>query len=398
MFFNKGEISRKLSDLPLVQRCVTCGIEPNPLPTEGKGKRGILIVFDSPNEIQWDGRSWFADTSHPVFQAITYQGGNPVEDTCTTGVLLCRGTRADDKYEHCLASLAVTIKNFNPVLIITVGAMATGAVLRLYNPQHYKEGTQVADLFGYCVPLNQAKDWNCWLAPVMDAGRLNRGTSEMNEVSNNWLFKHVIWAYTLGTKRPPVYNKPEIEIVYDADQSIAAIDQAIHSELTAFDYETSTLEPWREKAEILTCAVSMGTRKYLQRTVSFMMTSERVRQKWVEYLRSPVAKIGANIMYEHYWSTVFLGTPTVNWVWDTCLGSRIMDCSPGVSNLKRTAFVYLGIIGYDDTVDAFMVNNPDGTNDLMKMNPHDLLTYNAYDAAYTYECALRQRELLNVSF
>ena len=285
-------------------------------------------------------------------------------------------------------------------MIITVGELATGAVLRLYNPLHYRQDNHSAELFGHCIPLNQEPGWNCWLAPVMEEERVNRYSNpDVASVAVAWFYKHIMWAFGLAQSRPPKYQKPRIEILMDSDKIIQAIDQAISSELTAFDYETTALEPWRKKAEILTCSIGMGTRERLERTVAFPMNSKEVREKWVEYLRSPVCKIGANNLFEHYWSAVYLSTPTINWTWDTCLGARILDCSPGVSGLKRTTFVTLGIIGYDDTVDPYMkTENADGTNDLKKMNPTDLLTYNGYDSAYTYECALRQKKLLKVEF
>lgn len=400
MLFESGEIRRKVSDLPLVQRCAVCGIKPNPLPEDGEGESGILIVFGKPNDVQWECRSWFADTTQPVFQAITYQGGDPKREAIATGVLPCSGAGKNGKYEQCLARLLTIVTKFKPTVIITVGELATGALLRLYNPLHYKEGTTSAEFYGQCIPLNQEPGWNSWLAPVMSAERLDQYISpEVKQVAQTWLFRHIVWAYGLKNRRPPKYEKPSIEILVESDRIISALDQAQASELTAFDYETSTLEPWKKCASILTCSIAMGSRRSLERTVAFPMTSKAVIERWKEYLRSDTAKIGANIMYEHYWSIVFLNTPTVNWVWDTCLGSRILDCSQGVSGLKRTTFVNLGIIGYDDTVDPFMKSeNPDGSNNLHKMKPNDLLTYNAYDSAYTYECALRQRELLRVDF
>lgn len=400
MLFEPKEIRRKISGLPLVQRCAVCGITPDPMGVGGQGDGSILIVFGVPNEVQWEARDWYADTLHPVFQAIQYQGGDPRCETKATGVLLCRGTKDPLKYEQCLARLHTTVRELNPTVIITVGELATGAVLRLYNPLHYKEGTTSADLYGQCIPLNQEKGWNCWLTPVMSRERLNQNSSqEVREVAQSWLFRHIIWAYGLRNTRPPKYEKPKIEILYENDQILGAIDQAIHSGLTAFDYETNTLDPWRSGADILTCSVAMGDESVIRRTVAFPMTSDVIREKWVEYLRSETKKIGANIMFEHYWSVVFLNTPTINWVWDTCIGARILDCHPGVSGLKRTTFVNLGIIGYDDTVEPFISSEDErGINGLTKMNPHDLLTYNAYDSAYTYECALRQRDLLNLVF
>ena len=400
MLFEPKEIRRKVSDLPLVLRCAVCGIAPCPMDVGGMGESGILIVFGVPNEIQWEARDWYADTTHPVFQAIQYQNGDPIRETKATGVLLCRGTKDPAKYEQCLVRLQTTIREMNPSVIITVGEIATGAVLRLYNPLHYKEGVTVADLYGQCIPLNQEKGWNCWLTPVMSRSRLEANRSqEVRDMAQMWVFRHIIWAYGLKGCRPPHYEKPKIEILVDADRIVSAIDQAIHSELTAFDYETNTLDPWRSAAEILTCSVAMGTENALQRTVAFPMGSSAVRQKWTEYLRSETKKIGANIMFEHYWSSVYLNTPTVNWVWDVCIGARILDCSPGVSGLKRTTFVNLGIIGYDDTVEPFISTEDDkGVNGLTKMNPNDLLTYNAYDSAYTYECALRQRDMMELVF
>lgn len=400
MLFEKKEIKRKISDLPSIQKCSRCCANgQDPLLVSGKGAKKILVVFNRPSTVQWESRDWLGDMSEPVFQALISDGVDPVEDTWVTGVLLCSGeTRNPQKYEPCLAALRDTVRRLRPSLIISVGDIATGAILRLYNPRHFKHETRSLEFVGYCIPLNQEPGWDCWLAPVYSRKDIERHTNkDVVHVSRQWLFKHVLWAVGIGKTRPPRYSKPEIEILFQSDDIVSAIDGALRSELSSFDYETNTLEPWRSCADIMTCSLSYGTREKLERTVAFPMTSSKVREKWIEYLRSDVAKIGANIMFEHYWSTVLLDSPVINWVWDTNLGARILDCQ-GNADLKSTAFVNLGIIGYNDSVDPFMTNNPDGTNNLYKLKPQELLTYNAYDAAYTYECALRQRDLLGVSF
>lgn len=399
--FNDKEIRRKVGDLPMVRSCRVCGIENStPLTVEGEGRKHILIVFGQPNEVQWECRSWFADTAQQVYQAIIYQGGDPGIDTAVTGVLPCRGTKDPLKYEQCLVGLANTISRLNPSGIITVGEVATGAVLRLYNPYHYPEGFTAANLYGQQIPLVQERGWQRWLCPLMSEERMMQFSGqEVQEVAKQWTFRYAARAYEICKKAPPLIKKPEIELLVDPADIIKGIEQAIESELTAFDYETNSFDPWRQHAKLLTSSLAMGTQKKLERTIAFHMSDKNVVEKWKEYLRSGVKKIGANIMFEHYWSTVFLNTPVVNWVWDTCLGARIMDCDHGVSNLKRTTFVNLGVIGYDDVVDSFMdTETEEGINSLEKMNQMDLLTYNAYDSAYTYLCALRQRKFLNVVF
>ena len=396
MSFGFNFQNRPLTDGVLVPRCHGCGNVSEALSCEGHGGKGIMVVFDRPTALQWKERSWFADRSCTVFQALMSHGILLEDDIWVTGALRCRSnTPHPERYESCQFFLDRDITACNPKLIITVGSSATGAVLRRYHPAHFSKNITPDIYYGRRIPLNQMPGWNCWLAPVYSDDAISQYTNgEVKGVARYWVSQNVLSALGWCAERPPVYSVPKIELLTDRSAIIDAIRQAESSELTAFDYETNRLEPQYPDSQILTAGLSMGTGTELKRTVAFPFSGFGIREAWCRYLVSPVKKMGANIKYEHYWSSVFLKTPVANWKWDVGVGARVFECRPGMAGLKYVTFVTLGIIGYDDEVDIYMKSKEDGTNRLSEMNPVSLLTYNAYDAAYTYEVALRQSKLL----
>ncbi len=380
-------------------KCGACGRSADPMPVGGKGERGILVVFEQPTTTQWSARSWFAGGDATVLQTLNSLGLALMQDVSVTAVLPCIATKSEPvfRYEQCVLKLQETIKAVRPKLIITVGSGATGAVLRLYHPRHYAQNHTSGQFFGRCIPLTDSEEWNCWLAPVQPDREIHANQNiQMQQVAKDSVYRALEWAIDIGRNRPGLQLPPMVELHFESDRICGALEDAMTAPCVAFDYETNALQPETIGAKILTAAITFE-KDSGYRTVAFPMASESVKRQWCRFLQSDVAKIGANIKFEHRWSTVSLGTPVVNWHWDVCVGGRILDCVPGNSGLKFLTFVHFGVIGYDDSVSPFMKDGANGHNDLDKANVTDLLTYNGYDAYYTMRCFKKQQEILPIS-
>lgn len=372
-------------------KCGACGRAVDPLPVMGDGKERILIVFDQPTAVQKERKSWFAGGNSTVLKLLTALGLNLVKDVWVTAVLPCYGGHSDAiKYEPCLPKLQETLDSCKPNVIIPVGPVATGAILRLYNPGHYAPNHATAQFYGQFIPLT-AQSWKSWLAPVQSDKEIHIYHNEkMQGVAKDWVKRSLEYAVQHAAIPLPEIPSPNEELLYQSSDIVAVLQDAAQAKYVAFDYETNCFQPEQPDSKVLTAGITVETPGKPLRTVAFPMSSSIVIEAWKQFLASPVPKIGANIKFEHRWSSVWFQTPVANWKWDVCIGGRIMDCSPGNSGLKYLTFVNFGISGYDDSVEPYMKDDANGHNLLEKANVTELLTYNAYDAYWTLQCFHKQ--------
>lgn len=404
-----------------VRECPKCPrSEQCKIPTTGKGKKQILIVMDEPTKYQYQEKSWLgcaeSGQGQWVFPALMNPNSdwgieNIYNDCWVTGVLRCYTGAPDPKpkYECCLADLQSDIETLKPKVIITIGSVATGAVLRCYNPDHFAANYTTNKYNGYAIPLIMPYSgiaWNTWLVPVVSDTEIN---------SNNIMYLRQI-GLDCGIKSltelcplvqeplPKPISRADVRIVSDEKEILKALEVASLSNWTAFDYETNCLHPevakdninLKEKPKVLTAAIAYCNDKNYITTVAFTFNgNKKIIAAWKEFLQSPTLKIGANIKFEHRWGLVHFGVETLNWAWDVCIGARIFNAQPGMASLKTTSFIHFGVIGYDDDVDEAMKKTEEmGMNRLEALPPETLLLYNGYDSLLTLRCYFRQQELL----
>ena len=376
-----------------VLKCGACKRLCEPLGVEGKGNAKVLILFEEPTQIQQVNRSWmFGENS--VFKALSQLGYDVRSEFYVTGVFACSGSSTN--YEYCLSKLEDNIKKLKPALIIAVGDIASGAVLRLYNPRHFGFNFQTNKYLGTFIPL---PDWSCYLATVQkDSDIHSYQNPAMIEVAKKWLRYHLDYALNNYLPSPVHVQLPQTELLYNTKDIAEALSQASVSKYAAFDYETNCLQPEQEKARVLTASVAYGDEEKMYRGVAFPLTSEVVKLQWVEFLRSSSKKIIANVKFEERWSLVLFKQSINNFYWDVCIGGRIRDCYSGMAGLKFLTFTEFGVIGYDDDVAPYIEDDETKYNKLVKMDVSKLLEYNCLDSIYTYALAKRQHEQFGMAF
>ena len=379
-------------------RCGECGLSSTPLEAGGNGKRGILVVQERPTSVQMEQRNWFAGGENTTLKTLTALGLNIVDDIWVTAVLPCTG-KEQSKYEQCSVKLQQTIDKLRPLTIITAGAIATGAVCRLYNPSHFAENFASQQYVGQCIPLNMK--WDCWFVPVFSDKDIHvHQNKQVQQVAKDWAKKHLEVAVGKTERPVPEVSEDSIEILYDTPHILQAIKQAGSGQFkyVAWDTETTSLSPFIDGARILTVAMSMADSERIYRTVGFPFASELVKQEFSQFLQSDVKKIGANIKFDHSYCLGLLGVETTNWCWDVGIGARIMDCMPGNSGLKYSLFCNFGLIGYDQEVEKYMDGEEGVLNKLHEAPIDKVLKYNCMDALGTYLLAKKQHELLGLAF
>lgn len=410
--FNNKPV-QNLFGFPSCASCVNKIQNEKPVDNSGKYESGLLIVVDRPEKTERGEYAWFGE-EHPIIEAYkALNDGKKSDSLCptfdynvdalVTGVLPCPCT-ASLPYDQCLPRLRRTIFNEKtgdkPYVIMTVGDVATGAVLRLYDNTHFGFNHTSAQYYGRAIPLTM-NGWNKWLVPVP-------GTREMGNYHNTevkgvaiciWMKMAVAKAYQLLRREVTPYVEPEIKMISDSEDIKSEIEKAMSYKYIAFDYETNTLDPETVGGKLLTASISYGNgESEPDGTAAFYMTDPSVLKKWRELLKCPAKKIGANIKFEERWSLVNLNTPVNNWYWDICVGARALDCQPGTAGLKYQTFVNFGVIGYDDCVKDFISDRADGFNRLDQLDASNILLYNGLDSYFTYKCAHRQHLYLKMFF
>ena len=241
--------------------------------------------------------------------------------------------------------------------------------------------------------------FGCWLAPVMSDTDIHAYENpNVCEVAKKWMYRHLAYAMEHYVVPPQKYEHPEPELLFDVNKIVEALKEASLAKYSAFDYETNCLQPESVQAKVLTASVAYGDSNGIQRGFAFPMSSESVKQQWIEYLKSESKKIIANVKFEERWSTVWFKQRILNFYWDVCVGGRIFDCYSGVSGLKYLTFEQFGEIGYDDDVAPFIKGDKSEYNNLAKMDVRKLLLYNCLDSIYTYAVAEKQHQNLGLGF
>lgn len=391
--------------------------ETRKIPTVGKGEKRIMIVLDEPTKYQDQERSWlgYQDSGQGqwAFHTLCDEWGiNSVFNDCwTTGVRRCYSSEDTKRqYECCLADLQSDIEKLKPKIIVTIGGVATGAVLRCYNPGHFPANYTTSKFNGYAIPLvmpYNGEPWNAWLVPVAsEAEATANSIYYLQQINIDCGVKSLKDLYPLLQEPlPKPICRSDVRIISDEREIITSIEVASISKWTAFDYETNCLHPevarsnitLKTKPTVLTASIAYCNDKDYITTVSFSFNSnKRIIAAWKRFLQASTAKIGANIKFEHHWGLVHFGTETLNWEWDVCVGARVFNAQPGMAGLKTTSFIHFGVIGYDDDVDEAMKKTTEmGINQLENLPPETLLLYNGYDSLLTLRCYFRQQELLS---
>jgi uracil-DNA glycosylase family 4 len=382
-------------------RCVT-----PEMPVYGKGKQKILIVAMQPTEGDDLRGKWLSGDSYKwVIQPALEQCNLDLYHDCwSTGAILCYG-KTDYKLslDCCLSNLIRTIEQLKPIVIISLGEYAAKSIFKVIDSQ-----TDVEKFHGYQLPI---KKWNCWFCPVMDIRELNPTKIETEYGSTNrfsqnqlvqhlWLGDYIDSAVSKLPKRPFNDEKPEkIRLLYETNEICSVLEAISTSKkgFVAFDYECNCLKPEIIGAKCLCASVCIGDENKPWCTYAFPFSSKEIKEKWVDFLKSPIPKVAHNVKFELRWSKVHFKTDVNNWLWDSMLAAHIIDCRKGVTGLKFQTFVNFGVAGYEDETKQYMDGiNSWELNRLEECPPEILLRYCAEDANYTHRLCALQRRISNM--
>ena len=146
----------------------------------------------------------------------------------------------------------------------------------------------------------------------------------------------------------------------------------------AFDYETNMLKPDSEERRIVTASIATD-----EGTFAFPWVGSAV-DAFGLFLKSSVAKIGANIKFEERWTYRVFGHSVNNWIWDVVNDGHVLDNRKGISGLKFQAFVRLGQGEYDGHIQSKLkAASGNEKNKVHQIDKKELALYCGLDSLLT---------------
>lgn len=383
--------------LPLVPLCGKCGLwqhcQSPKMPVSGKGRRKVLIVAEAPGETE-DLRNTqlVGNAGSELVRILATLGVDMRKDCWLDNSLRCRPmdkdgknrTPTNDELSYCRPNLSNALKVLSPDVIIPLGIPAIKSVVALA----WKDGEvdDAGSWVGWQIPSIKL---NAWICPTYHPSFL---LHEKNLAAELHVTKHLRAAFTLQDK--PYKTLPNFEdrakTTMDSQKAADIIRSlVIYGAPLAFDYETTTLKPDSEHAEIICCSVSNG-----EISIGYPWLGEAIVAT-KEMIQSDVPKIAANFPFEDRWTRKKLGCAVKNWYWDIVLGAHWKRCNRGICSLKFQAFVLLGMYDYDSHLNPYMQRadkNSNLPNRLKEVELEKLLKYCSMDSLLEVLVAQRQME------
>lgn len=386
-FFPSSRIQQEKPVANLVPKCGACGLykkcaSPKMEPF-GQGSKRVLVVGEAPGETEdEEGRPFIGKAGQHLRTSLGQIGVSMDKEALTTNALICHppknATPDLKQIGYCRPNLLATIRDFEPVVVLTLGRSALVSVIQDY----WKGDVGVLDRWvGWKIPAA-----GFWVCPTYHPSYLMR---MKNPLLDRLFVDHLEQAFGT-TRRPPEaedYGR-QIKVLYDDDEIVSEL-RSFHSEggWVAVDYETNCLKPDYEEALIHSFAISNGTR-----TVSFPWMGKGPIEAVGRILRSRrLRKVASNLKFEERWTQREFGHGVERWGWDTMLAAHCLDNRPHICSLKFQALVKIGVPTYNEHIEPFLYGRG-RYNRISQIETQSLLYYGAMDALLEYRLAMIQRK------
>jgi uracil-DNA glycosylase len=384
-FFTDLEMNQNRSTLPRSPQCGACGLSRTckspKMKYAGEGRHKIMIIGQAPGENEdRRGEPFVGKAGQRLQRELKRCGVNLNRDCWKTNAVRCHikdNVAPDSKtIGYCRPALFQEIETLKPHHILLFGKEAAESVMG-----HLWGSESLTTWMDWVIPYQK---YNCWISVHYHPSYLERSHDDLLDLIFHRGLKKAFEQRARPWPQIPDYES-EVDIIYkDTDALLATRDMA--GSLFAFDYETNCLKPEYKGAEIVSCAMSNGTK-----TFAFPW-SARTAESISTLLKSTAGKIASNMKFEERWTRHFLGHRVRNWDWDTMLAAHLLNNREGVTGLKFQTFVLLGLPPYNKHVEPYLKSakgNP--INRIRELPLKDLLLYNGLDALLEYKIAAIQK-------
>jgi len=404
-FFSKWEVYQKehpptpktsssKNKPPKIYDCSTCSLAKKCHSPEmsrfGAGKKRILIVGLCPGRVEDRyGIPFVGPSGTDLRKMLSYSGIDLDKDCWRTNIVHCypgadKKGKDKDPTDHqikcCRAKLEQDILETNPELVICLG---TPAIISVLQPQHLKK-LRVSQLHGKVIPSQR---YNCWVGCSYHPAFFRYRKQKKDKYPDDGIILGLdlanILSY-LGEPIPKPLTSEGNKCVTDVEEVLEHLKHFSRSKKSvSYDYETTTLYPWEEGADILTMSITdkvssavfipLRLKDLDGKQIFSASEQEIILTAWKEFLRSEAPKVVQNVNMEEMWNRFFFGLRMCNYIWDTMITANVINNVNGTTGLEFQAY---GLTGheYKGMVDIEHLT----TEELQKV-----CDYNCWDSRYT---------------
>lgn len=328
-------------------------------------------------------------------------------DCWYTTAVNCRPAKGEPttkNVSYCRPRLLSLIEKLDPIAIILLGETAFDSLI---GPRLTGRitGTAFSAFVGETIPDQELKRWICpvWHPSfllskrVYDDGNFSKAFYERDGSILPMWKQHLSRAFMFRDFPAIVDYDSLCQTTTSVEQAVEWINEARRWNSVAFDYETSSIKPFRKGAKILATSISNGNVSY-----SFPFFDDPLFERaWMKLMLSPNNKVCHNISFEGLHTRVRCGYWLENWHHDTMLAAHCIQ-SQQPTGLKYCTYTKFGVIGYDESIDKYLKASKEeeeqygdnAFNNLENAPLEEMLQYNALDSLFTYRLYERQKQEL----
>lgn len=385
------------SNIKSMDPCEQCGlykgcVSPK-MEVTGKGGKKILIIAEAPGKTEDEqGIQLIGEAGQILRNCLEELDYNLDRDFWKTNIINCRppGNRKPTRKEmkFCFPRLEETIQKLNPEFIWLMGGSALDGF--------FTDDISDLNITKYRRRLIPYEKYNCWVIPLFHPSYILR---QGNEESRNFFLRDLRWALSCTYKLRPVIFRPEkyVKALTSLEDIVKVFDKIEKNKIIAFDYETTSLNPYRDGQKIWTIGVALSSVEaysFGYQHPESISNSEIIKEKWTKILTNPeIEKIAHNLKFEDAWSRQIFKVVPQGWISDTMTSQHILDDRRGTTGLKTQAFLRWGIKDYEKEVSKYMSTESNGLNTIGQMPIHDVCTYNGIDALLTFKLYEEQQNV-----
>jgi len=406
-FFTNKMVEKRQGTKALADPCEVCKLYKSAMSPRmeytGKGEKGILIVGEAPGHTEdedWKRRGYdvptqFIGKSGQFLREVLDRHKLSLDiDFWKTNAVCCRPpkNRVPTKRELklCHDRLYQTIEKLKPRMIWLLGGTAVDS----FYINKFKK-VSIAKLRGLCVPDKQT---DAWVVSLFHPSYILKKRDE----GLKSLFKRDIKnAVSWMNKDRPVFEdlESQVSIVVDFEEAKNCLLSTLNeSTEVAFDYETTSLKPYRKGHKIWSLGVCDDVGNCYAIPVDYPHWSDdeldELDELWEDILLcDEIKKIAHNLKFEEMWTRQIYKVKPTNWHWCTMNAAHIVDDRAGFTGLKFQSYINYGIEDYSKDVDKFIApKGDDFINRLDQVPLSKLLLYNGLDALLTYKLYKDQKQ------
>lgn len=372
--------------------CEICGLHTQcrspRMPYTGQGNLGVFCLAEAPGAQEDETGTQLIGESGSRLRSELWDIGqyDLDQDFWKTNVLACRPpnnrTPSSREMQCCARNWRAAIEETHPKMIWLFGAVA----LEAFFAEHDVEKIPITSARRWCIPDRYTGAWViCHYHPAFV---LRKNDRILDSVFHNDLH----WALSCLHREPPTFPDTDsmVKCLYtfeDVHQLLLGVLNQWN--LLVFDYETSSLKPYRAGNMIHTIGVCNQDNEAFAFPFQYPghwnpRQYSVIKNLWIRILLAAhIRKVAHNIKFEHKWGRKILRAETVNWHRCTMNVAHLLDSRNGLTSLKIQAFLRYGIEDYQKEIRPFMKIDPNtGLNRMHECELPKLLKYNGLDALF----------------